>query len=64
MQLLTRYITEKAWVRTSEKDALRIIAEEIGDADPQGVLTYVLDAIRRGGVVTVGTCRFKLQTSA
>ncbi len=59
MQLLTQYITENRWVPTNEKDALRIVAEEVGDADPKGVLAYVLEATKDGSVVTVGTCRFK-----
>lgn len=41
------------------KDALRIIEEEAGSADPQGVLEYVLEAVRSGKVITLGTCRFK-----
>ena len=57
--LLTQYLTETRWMPTKREDALRIIAEEVGDADPEGTLAYVLEAIRGGKVITVGTCRFK-----
>ncbi len=63
MQLLTQYITEKRWVPTNRKDALRIVREEAGDADPAGVLEYILEATKHGKVVTVGTCRFKQERS-
>ncbi len=59
MQLLTRYINETRWMPTNRKDALRIVREEAGDADPEGVLEYILEATKSGKVVTVGTCRFK-----
>ncbi len=52
-------MTENRWVPTSEKDALRIIAEEAGDADPKGVLRYILDATKEGRTVAVGDCRFR-----
>ena len=59
MQLLTRYVTETRWVPTRMEDALRIVEEEAGSADPKGVLEYILDATKNGKVITVGTCRFK-----
>lgn len=59
MQLLTQYVNETRWVPTTLKDALRIMEEEAGDADPEGVLSYVLSATENGKVVTVGSCRFK-----
>ena len=59
MQLLTQYLTETRWVPTGREDALRIVTEEVGDADPAGTLQYVLEATRGGKVVTVGSCRFK-----
>ena len=43
-----------------EKDLLRMIEEEIGDADPKGTLQYVKDSIKNGKTITVGSCRFKL----
>jgi hypothetical protein len=58
-QLLTQYIKETRWVPTRREDALRIIAEEVGDADPEGTLAYVLAATKDGKTVTVGSCRFR-----
>lgn len=59
MKILTQYIYEKRWRPTTEADALRIIEEEIGDADPKGTWSYVKSAIATGKTVTVGECRFK-----
>ena len=59
MQIQTQYSYEKIWTDTSEKDLLRMIEEEIGDADPKGTLSYVKDAIKNGKTITVGSCRFK-----
>ena len=61
MKIQTQYNYEKTWSDTSEKDLLRIIAEEVGDADPQGTLVYIKEAIRNGKVITVGSCRFRLK---
>jgi len=59
MQLMTQYVTETRWVPTRREDALRIIADEVGEDDPAGILDYVLAATGDGKVVTVGSCRFK-----
>jgi len=60
MKILTQYIYEKKiWRSTDESDALRIIEEEIGDADPKGTWLYVKTEITRGKMITVGECRFK-----
>jgi len=61
MNIQTQYNYEKTWTRTSEKDLLRMIEEEIGDADPKGTLAYVKEAIKGGKTITVGSCRFKLE---
>jgi len=57
--LLTCFIKERRWVPTRREDALRIIAEEMGDADPEGILAYVLEATKDGKSITVGACRFR-----
>ena len=62
MKILTQFVYEKVWHPTSEADALRIIEEEIGDADPKGTWSYVKSAINKGKTVTVGECRFKKET--
>ncbi len=59
MQIQTQYRTEKIWTDTTQKDLLRIIEEEIGDADPKGTLTYIQEAVKDGKVITVGSCRFR-----
>lgn len=59
MKIQTQYNYEKTWTDTNEKDLLRIIEEEIGDADPKGTLLYIKEAIKNGKTITVGECRFK-----
>lgn len=59
MKIQTQYSYEKTWKTTDEEDLLRIIAEEVGDADPKGTLEYIKEAIQNGKVILVGSCRFK-----
>ena len=59
MNIQTQYSYEKTWTRTEENDLLRIIEEEIGDADPKGTLTYVKSAIKDAKVIRVGSCKFR-----
>lgn len=59
MEIYTQYVYEKTWSKTSQKDALRIIEEEIGDADPKGTLSYILEQIQKGKTITLGECRFR-----
>lgn len=59
MQIQTQYTYEKTWRTTKEDDLLRIIEEEVGDADPKGTLAYIKEVIKNGKVITVGSCRFK-----
>ena len=61
MKIETQYTYEKTWALTNEADLLRIITEEVGDADPQGILSYVKEAIKGGKTITVGTCRFRVK---
>ena len=61
MKIVTQYVYEKTWRPTSEKDAVEIIKEEIGDADPEGTWQYVKSEIGKGKTITVGECRFKAQ---
>lgn len=63
MKIQTQYHYEKTWTTTNERDLLRIIEEEIGDADPNGTLLYVKEAIRSGKVITVGSCKFREEPS-
>ncbi|HHH37502.1 MAG TPA: hypothetical protein ENK77_02675 [Epsilonproteobacteria bacterium] len=59
MDLYTRYSYEKRWTKTSEKDALRMISEEMPETDPKSTLTYIISEIEKGKTVTLGGCRFK-----
>ena len=61
VEILTQYVYEKAWRPTRESDAVEIIKEEIGDADPEGTWKYVKEEILKGKTITVGECRFKVQ---
>jgi hypothetical protein len=61
MKIQTQYNYEKIWTTTDEKDLLRIIEEEIGEADPKGTLAYVKEAIQSGKVISVGSCKFRVE---
>ena len=61
MKIQTQYTYEKTWTTTSDKDLLRMVEEEIGDADPQGTLSYIKEVVKTGKVITVGACRFRLE---
>jgi len=59
MKIQTQYTYEKIWTQTNEDDLLKIIEEEVGDADPKGTLSYIKEAIKNGKTITVGSCKFK-----
>jgi len=59
MEILTQYTYEKIWTKTTEKEALRMIEEEMPEADAKGTLDYILGEIRKGKIITLGECRFK-----
>jgi hypothetical protein len=59
MNIQTKYHYEKTWTTTSEKDLLKIIAEEVGDVNPEGTLSYIKEAIKDSKVISVGSCKFK-----
>jgi len=59
MKIQTQYSYEKTWTQTQDVDLLKIIEEEIGDADTEGTLSYVKEAIKDGKIITVGSCKFK-----
>jgi len=61
MEIQTQYSYEKIWTTTNEKDLLRIIEEEIGDADTKGTLLYIKEVIKSGKVISVGSCKFKIK---
>lgn len=59
MKIQTQYNYEKKWTLTNEKDILRMIEEEIGDADVKGTLQYINEVIKNDKIVTLGACRFR-----
>ena len=61
MIIQTQYNYEKTWTETNEKDILRIISEEIGDADPEGTLIYIKEVIKTGKTISVGSCKFRVK---
>ena len=61
MKIQTQYTYETIWTDTKEDDLLKIIEEEVGDADPKGTLSYIKEAIKDGKTITVGSCRFKIK---
>ena len=60
MKIKTKYNYEKIWRATSDSDILKIIKEEIGDLDVQGVFAYIKEAIKSGKEISVGSCKFKI----
>jgi len=61
LKLYTQYTYEKKWTLTSTKDALRIISEEMPETDAEATLQYIFSEIKKGKIVTLGTCRFALK---
>ena len=61
MIIQTQYHYEKRFRDTQEKDLLRIIQEEIGDADPAGTLLYIKESVKSGENISVGSCKFRMK---
>ena len=62
MKIETQYNYETNWTPTSEKDLLRIIEEEVGDADATGTLLYIKDTIKNNTkIISVGSCKFRMK---
>jgi len=59
MLLYTQYTYEKKWTKTSEKEALRMISEEMPETDAEGTLEYILAETGKGKVITLAECRFR-----
>jgi len=58
VDLYTQYTYEKKWMKTSQKDALRMIEDEMPETDAEGTLKYILSEVSKGKTVTLGECRF------
>jgi len=63
VDIYTQYTYEKKWMKTSQKDALRMIEEEMPDTDAPGTLKYILAEIEKGKTITLGECRFRATAS-
>jgi len=61
MKIETRYSYERIWTLTQEDDLLKIIEEEIGNADVKGTLAYIKSSIKNGKEITVGSCKFRVK---
>jgi len=59
MELYTQYTYEKKWTKTSTKEALRMIDEEMPETDAEGTLSYIMSEVAKGKTITLGECRFK-----
>jgi len=59
VNIYTQFTYEKKWMKTSQKDALRMIEEEMPETDANGTLKYILAEIQKGKIITLGECRFK-----
>lgn len=58
VDIYTQYTYEKKWMKTSQKDVLRMINEEMPETDAEGTLSYIIKELKKGKVVTLGTCKF------
>jgi len=61
MKIQTQYSYEKSWTDTKENDLLKIIEEEIGDADTKGTLVYIKSIIYCGKTISIGSCKFRIK---
>jgi len=61
MKIQTQYNYEKTYTDTNEDELLKIISQEVGDADPRGTLEYIKSIIKTGKTITVGSCKFKMK---
>ena len=59
MKIQTQYSYEKNYRDTKEDELLDIIIKEVGDADPKGTLEYIKSVIKKGKIITVGSCKIR-----
>ena len=64
VQVLTQYTYEKKWSNTTESEALKLIETEMPQTDVQSTWAYIVSEIKKGKTVTLGDCRFKLESQA
>jgi len=56
---MTQFLYEKTWTKVDDKEAMRLIDDEMKMGDAKGTLEYVKSATRDGKTITVGECRFR-----
>ena len=61
MQILTQYVYEKKWTKTSKHEAMHIIEKEMPQTDVEATWEYILAEVKKGKTVTLGDCRFKIE---
>jgi len=59
---MSQFLYEKVWTKTSDEEAIRLIDDEMKEGDAKGTLAYIKAASTKGKVITVGECRFKVET--
>jgi len=63
MNILTQFIYERIWQKTTKEEALKIIKDEMPYTDEEATLKYILEEIKKGKTITLGECRFKSDIS-
>jgi len=63
MNIQTKYNYEKNWSTSSKKELLKIIEEEVGNANPEATLNYVIEVITKGKIISVGSCKFRIKNA-
>jgi len=58
MDIYTRFSYEKKWTKTTEKQALQMISEEMPETDAEGTLHYIKMEIKKAKTITLGECKF------
>ena len=62
MKIYTKYATEKEFVLTSEKEALRMIEEEFEQTDAKATLEYIATTCKKQKkVITLGSIKFRVE---
>jgi hypothetical protein len=63
-QLMTQFVYEKTWTKVSDEEAIRLIDDEMKMGDAKGTLDYIKEAGATGKIITVGECRFKMESAS
>ena len=61
VQIVTQYIYEQKWTKTSKHEAMNIIEKEMPETDVEATWEYILAEVKKGKTVTLGDCRFKME---